>query len=117
MFFYCNDKGRVQGHVTAQELSRVNVDGLGHGCDWSDWYEYQMIEIDPTWIIFCVFCDTTSELHRNILAMILTTGSSKLIGIIVQPEPFNYPTMNMRDPVDGAGSSRQPDHPLWVCIL
>jgi hypothetical protein len=76
-----------------------------------------MIEIDPTWIIFGVFCDTTSELHRNILAMILATGPSTLIGIIVQPKPINYPTMYMRDPVDGAGTSRQPDHPLWVRIL
>ena len=112
MFFYCNDKGRVQGHITAQELSRVNVDDLGNGCDWSDWYEYQMIEIDPTWVIFCVFSDTGSELHRNILAIILATGSSTLIGIVIQPKPLNNPAMNMRDPVDGAGSSRQPDHPL-----
>jgi hypothetical protein len=71
-----------------------------------------MIEIDPPWVIFCVCSDTGSELHRNILAIILATGSSTLIGIVIQPKPLNNPAMNMRDPIDGAGSSRQPDHPL-----
>ena len=60
----------------------------------------------------CVFEDTLSELHRNILAIILATSSCFCVGVVVQPKPFNNPATHMRDPVDGAGSSRQPDHPL-----